>query len=30
VKIIAPKNHAKIFEKIDGNVYFWKEVEEYI
>jgi hypothetical protein len=30
MKIIAPKNHAKIFEEIDGNVYFWKEVEEYM
>jgi len=30
MKIIAPHNHAKIFEEIDGNVYFWKEVEEYI
>jgi len=30
MKIIAPKNHAKIFEEIDGNVYLWKEIEEYI
>ena len=30
MRIIAPKNHAKIFEEIDGNVYFWKEVDEYI
>ena len=30
MRIIAPQNHAKIFEEIDGNVYFWKEVEEYI
>jgi len=30
MKIIAPHNHAKIFEEIDGYVYFWKEVEEYI
>jgi len=30
MKIISPKNHAKIFEEIDGNIYFWKEVEEYI
>ena len=30
MKIIAPKNHAKVFEEIDGYVYFWKEVEEYI
>jgi len=30
MKIIAPHNHAKIFEEIDGIVYFWNEVEEFI
>jgi hypothetical protein len=30
MKFIAPHNNAKVFEEIDGNVYFWKEVEEFI
>jgi hypothetical protein len=30
MRFISPKNHAKIFEEMDGNVYLWKVVEEYI
>lgn len=27
---IAPKNHAKIFSKLNGNVIIWPKVEKYV
>jgi len=30
MKIISKKNHGKIFEQNEQNIYFWKEVEDII
>ena len=30
MKILAPKNHSKVFEEIDGKVTLWSHVAEFI
>lgn len=30
MKIIAPKNHCKVFEEVDGKVSLWSPVAEFI
>lgn len=30
MKLIAPKNHSKVFEEVDGKVTLWSPVAEFI